>query len=123
MMNKQQMVAPPSSNAKELVSEAEANKTSEGKAPYGYRPDGTPKGEGWLGKIPMQDGSHDFMTEQTAEMDVDGKRVQFPLIHPGSTKEEIEALAKGQELSRESTIKALDFALQRMKDGKSPYKD
>lgn len=93
------------------------------KADYGNRPDGSKKGEGWLGPIPMQDGSGGVMTEQTAEMDVNGKRVMFPLIHPGSTKEELNIMATGGKLPRESVIRALDHALERQKQGKSPYKD
>lgn len=90
---------------------------------YGSRVDGTKKGQGWMGAIPMQDGSGKVMTEQTAEMDVNGERVAFPLIHPGSTKEEIDTLAKGGKLPRESVIRALDHALERKKQGLSPYKD
>lgn len=92
-------------------------------ASFGNRPDGTAKGEGWLGRIPMQDGSGRVMTEQTAEMDVEGQRMAFPLIHPGSTKEELDIMAKGGSLPRESVVRALDHALERKKQGKSPYKD
>ena len=90
---------------------------------FGNRVDGTKKGEGWLGRIPMQDGSGRVMTEQTTEMDVDGERVAFPLIHPGSTKEDLDIMANGGQLPRESVIKALDHAMGRKKQGKSPYKD
>ncbi len=85
------------------------------------RPDGTRKGSGWLGSIPMTDGR--VMTEQTAEMTVDGKNISFPLIHPGSTKEELDALSKGRKLPRESYMRALEHALKRKKEGRSPYKD
>lgn len=88
---------------------------------YGNRVDGTKKGQGWLGPLPTADGR--VMTEQTAEMDVNGERIAFPLIHPGSTKEEIDMMAKGGRLPRESVKRALDHALERKKQGLSPYKD
>lgn len=94
-----------------------------GAGDYGNRVDGTKKGQGWLGAIPMQDGSGRVMTEQTYEMDVDGERVAFPAIHPGSTKEEIDVMAKGGRLPHESVRRALDHALERKKRGLSPYKD
>lgn len=85
------------------------------------RPDGSRKGMGWLGRIPTADGG--VMTEQTAEMDVNGETIAFPLIHPGSTKEDLDIMAKGGRLPRESVMKALDHALERRSKGLSPYNE
>ena len=90
---------------------------------YGNRPDGSKKGSGWLGEIPMQDGSGRVMTEQTAEVDTANGRLQFPLIHPGSTKEELDHLARGGKPTREMLDRAIEHARERQKQGLSPYKD
>jgi GH24 family phage-related lysozyme (muramidase) len=85
------------------------------------RPDGTKKGKGWMGVIPTKDGG--VMTEKTIGVNFDGKETNIPLIVPTSTAEELTHLANGGKPTPEMIRKAQDFAIQRMRQGLSPYKD
>jgi len=91
---------------------------------YGMRPDGTPKGRGWLGEIPHSSGS--VMTEYSIGVDMDGKETLIPTIVPTLTKDEIgilQNMQKGQKLPQSIIDKAVQHARERMKTGKSPFKD
>ena len=48
---------------------------------YGKRPDGSAKGDGWFGPIPLTnpDGSTGVMTEVTTKIGIDGKEYDAPL--------------------------------------------
>ena len=61
---------------------------------YGKRPNGTAKGDGWLGPIPLTnaDGSTGVMTEVTIGTELDGKQYDMPLLVPGLTKNEVKAV-------------------------------
>ena len=48
---------------------------------YGNRLDGTPKGSGWFGELPMQDGSNNLATELSMSSDYGNGEVLVPLIH------------------------------------------
>ena len=88
---------------------------------YGKRLDGTEKGRGWLGEIPMKDGR--FMTELSIGVDFGGKEVLIPAIVPTLTKEEIQHLSSGGELTDEIIRKAVEHAKIRMSNGYSPFAD
>ena len=96
---------------------------------YGKREDGTNKGSGWLGEIKnpyANDGR--FSTELSIGVNLGGKDVLIPLIVPTLTKDELDIVlksdagVKGYELVPESIVdKAVDFSINRIKDGKSPF--
>ena len=78
-------------------------------APYGYRIDGTPKGRGYLGPIPLEDGS--VATEVSFDFDVDGKNILAPLLVPG------------HGVARDPYDWAAQHAIKRVSEGKSPFAD
>ena len=91
---------------------------------FGNRPDGTPKSkEGWLGVLPMQDGSGRVATEMSATFNIDGEDILFPLLNPTLSKEEINYLLKGNKPTKEIFDKAYQFGVDRMKQGLSPFTD
>lgn len=90
---------------------------------FGKRPDGSNKGEGWLGRIPMKDGSNAVMTEQTVGVNIDGKDMDIPLIVRGMPQSDIDWLASGKKPTEEMIRRAAEHAKKRLAEGKSPYKD
>ena len=86
---------------------------------YGLRPDGTPKGQGWLGPLPMTDGSGKTATELTIGVDDE----DIPLLVPTLTQEEIDHLLSGGSPTREIVDKAVGFAHERRQKGLSVYVD
>jgi len=87
------------------------------------REDGTPKGNGWLGQLPMQDGSGKYATELSASSSIDGKNIFYPLIVPTLKKEHLDYLLSGGKPTPEIYKLATEHALMRIKQGKSPFKD
>ena len=90
----------------------------------GLREDGTPKGEGFLGRIKRPDGG--VSTELSIGVEVDGKELFIPALVPTLTKEEIDTIVALPEGSvkdfPESVIKkATDHAQARIAEGKSPF--
>lgn len=102
----------------EVVANRKANK----------RADGSEKANGWLGLIPFKDskGYDSVMTEVSRAEEVNGRIIEYPLIVPTTTKDEIEILKKIMA-SGEGKIpasiekKAHDFAVERDKKGLSPF--
>lgn len=86
---------------------------------YGKRPDGTPKGTGFFGEIPRPDGK--ISTELSADVDIDGKNIAFPLLVPSLSLEEINHLVSGNPPTPQIYDKAIGFAVERMKAGLSPF--
>lgn len=86
---------------------------------YGLRPNGTPKGQGWLGPLPMNDGSDKVATE--ISIDVDGEDI--PLIVPTLTQDELDYILSGNRPTREMVDKAAAFAEERRRQGFSVYAD
>ena len=98
-------------------------------APFGRRSGGQPKGEGWKGEIPMEDGSGQVMTEMSTSVSFtygdppqtyDG---DIPLIVPTLTNPEIKHLAEGNDPTVAIVEKARNHAASQLEQGKSPYKD
>ena len=106
--------------------------TDEGPTPlvvdYGYREDGTPKGEGWLGLIDLPSGK--VMSEVSAGFEINGREVLIPLIVPGLNEKELDVLAQVAEgemsvgkLPKDIKDKAIAHAREQMEKGESPFKD
>lgn len=101
-----------------------ANPARKEKYNYGLRLDGTPKGAGWLGEIPHVSGK--TMTEFSVGVEIDGKETLIPSIVPSLSKDEIsilQRLAPDQRVPGSIIEKATQHAIERIKQGKSPFKD
>lgn len=106
---------------------AQALNRQEGLAPYGMRnletgqdiTQGTVKGKGYFGEIPMNQGG--AMTEMSSAYGQDGNLVSHPLLVPTLNKQEIDLLGMGLEPTPEIYKKAQDYAQQRIAAGQSPF--
>ena len=86
----------------------------------GARPDGTAKGQGWLGELPTSDGQ--VMTELTASSDVDGAPMQYPLITPNQGFKDLSNVLTGGRPTPEMYEQAIKHAIHtKMSGRKSPY--
>lgn len=93
------------------------------------RPDGTKKGLGWLGPLKRPDGR--VSTEISTDVIFDGEKVLIPLIVPTLTKQELDAMLQLDEqdpdffkkLPPGVEEKAVQHAIQRLRQGLSPFKD
>ena len=81
--------------------------------------DGTLKGKGFFGEIPVNQGG--AMTEFSSAYEQDGKMVSHPLLVPTLNKQEIDLLRMGIEPTPEIYKKAQDYAQQRIGAGQSPF--
>jgi len=94
---------------------------------YGSRPDGSKKGTGFFGEIKRPDGN--VMTEISVGVGLNGKEVNIPLIVPTLDKKEMSYLLRNDPSSKQFMErmppsimnKAVDHAVMRMKDNKSPF--
>ncbi len=89
---------------------------------YGTRPDGTPKGAGFLGEVRRPDGA--VSTELSIGVIIDGRSIEIPTMVPTLDKVELQTLLTmkdGEEMPRSIVAKAIDHAVKRMKAGKSPF--
>jgi hypothetical protein len=106
---------------------AQALSRQDGLAPYGMRnletgqdiTQGTVKGKGYFGEIPMNQGG--AMTEMSSAYGQDDNLVSYPLIVPTLNKQEIDLLGMGLEPTPEIYRKAQDYAQQRIGAGQSPF--
>lgn len=93
---------------------------------YGNRPDGTQKGTGWLGELKVP-GTKDVATEYSVTVNIGGKDTLIPTLVPNLTKDEVNQVLqaiKNNKMPPDNIIdKAVVHAKQRMKEGKSPFKD
>ena len=80
---------------------------------------GTLKGKGYFGEIPVNEGG--AMTEFSSAYEQDGKLVSHPLLVPTLNKQEIDLLRMGLEPTPEIYKKAQDYAQQRISAGQSPF--
>lgn len=88
---------------------------------YGLRPNGTEKGSGWLGEIPLRDGS--VATELTIDTEIDGKTAFIPSIVPTLSRKNIVYIMEGGDVLQNKEImdKAITFAKERKKQGLSYF--
>jgi hypothetical protein len=106
---------------------AQAISRQPGLAPYGMRnletgqdiTQGTIKGKGYFGEVPMNQGG--AMTEYSSAYGQDGNLVSHPLIVPTLNKQEIDLLKMGLEPTPEIYKKAQDYAQQRIGAGQTPF--
>ena len=74
--------------------------------------------QGYLGQVKDNEGY--TMTEQSFDVEVDGKKVLMPLLVPGLTNEEITSIREGKPLDS-AYDKAEAHGIKRMRKGKSPF--
>ena len=87
---------------------------------YGKRADGSEKGSGYFGEIKSSKGDG-FSTELGMNVSIGGKDVHFPLINPNLTGDEIQYLVDGGRPTRDMVDRSIDWAMQRLDSGKSPF--
>jgi hypothetical protein len=85
------------------------------------RNDGTKKGNGYFGALPMQDGSKKVATELAVGVNLGGKEVEIPTLVPTLTSGEIDYLLKGKKPTPTIMKKAILHARDRIKKGLSPF--
>lgn len=92
---------------------------------YGQRPDGSEKGKGYFGELPMQDGSGKVATEITIGVDINGKQTNIPALVPTLNEEQKGYLLKGGDPRQRQDIvdAAARHAIGRIEQGLSPYAD
>jgi|VirMetMinimDraft_7_1064189.scaffolds.fasta_scaffold00110_38 hypothetical protein len=91
-------------------------------APYGLRPDGNPKGKGYLGELKRPDGG--VMTEYSVGVELDGQERDIPTIVPTLTQKEIDHLLNmndGDKIPKSIIDKAVQHAEKRIADGKDVF--
>lgn len=88
-----------------------------------FRINGTKKGNGWLGPLPMQDGSGKIATEITIDVDTPVGRKYLPLLVPTLDQEGINHLLKGGKPTPQIFKKAIRHAVDRWTKGFSAYAD
>ena len=106
---------------------AQAISRKDGLAPYGMRnleqgqdiSQGTVKGKGYFGEVPMNQGG--AMTEFSSAYEQDGKLVSNPLVVPTLTKQELNWLKAGLDPTPQIIKKAQDYAQKRMGSGQSTF--
>lgn len=90
---------------------------------FGNRPDGTPKGNGWLGVKKNSKG--DYVTEYSVGVDINGVQMDIPTLVPGLTEEEISKVLKAtetQDFPPQSVVeKAVAHAEKMISEGKSVF--
>lgn len=86
---------------------------------FGKREDGSNKGMGYFGKLNRPDGN--FSTELSIGVNLSGKQMEVPLLVPTLTNDEIKSVLSGQGPTKEMVDKAVQFAIERMKSGKSVW--
>ena len=94
---------------------------------YGPRVDGTRKGEGFLGSLPMRDGSGRVATELSMGTNFDGRERLIPSIVPSLSNIELNYLLSGGKPIRGNPIvesifkKSVDHARSRIGQGSNPF--
>lgn len=83
--------------------------------PSWLRPDGTRKGQGFLGPLKFKDGR--TSTELSIGVNLNGKETEIPSLVPTLTPAEIQHLLNGGEPHEGIVQKAVDHAKMRMQRG------
>lgn len=107
------------------VQEQEKRKVG-AKPEFGTRADGTQKGYGFFGEMPIKGGG--IATEYSIGVNFDGKEVQIPSLVPTLTKSELNLMVNDiipnkKPVPRDIVKKAVEHAKARMRQGKSPFAD
>jgi hypothetical protein len=88
---------------------------------YGKREDGTNKGLGYFGELKNTSGKYKYSTELAVNISIDGKNMQIPTLVPTLNSEEVNYLLSGGKATNKILNKAKEFAIGRLKAGKSPF--
>lgn len=88
---------------------------------YGLRTDGTKKGPGFLGELKRPDG--DVSTEISVGVTFGDKEVETPTLVPTLSHKELRYLLEGNDPSHEIVQKAVKHARERIRMGKSPFRE
>jgi len=88
---------------------------------FGLRPNGTPKGLGYFGKLMRPDGN--YSTELSIGVDNNGKEIEIPSLVPTLKTQEIDWLLNNGKMTNEIVHKAYEHAIKRMQSGYSPFFD
>jgi len=84
-----------------------------------HRPDGTPKGVGFLGRLQRPDGR--VSTEISIGVEIDGEEILIPTLVPTLNAEQVQRLLaidlQKEEIPDDIRRMAVDFAMQRRKAG------
>jgi len=95
---------------------------------YRNRPDGTPKGKGYLGELKLPDGkiATEYST-QSGAVKVNGKQIDFPTLVPTLSRQDV-ALMQNDIIPNKKPIpeaimqKAIEHAKMRLSQKLSPFK-
>jgi hypothetical protein len=91
--------------------------------PSDYRPDGSPKGSGWLGPRKTKSGAN--VTEYSVGVDINGQQLDIPTMIPELSEEEINkiliAAEKGEFPDQAIIAKAIAHAQKMISEGKSVF--
>ena len=90
---------------------------------YGMRhnPADGMKYTGWKGELTDIDGN--AVTEMSIGVNIDNQETDIPLIVPDSTDAELKRLLNKQAPTDAMVRKAYDWAVMRLKNGLSPFKN
>lgn len=93
---------------------------------WAKRPDGSQKGNGWLGLLRRPDGG--VSSEISIGVELNGKEQDIPLLVPTLSRSEVDTLLSlkvdsnfNKNLPTSIKSKAVAFAQQRVADGESPF--
>lgn len=90
---------------------------------WGYRPDGTEKGDGYLGILTNAHG--DSITEYSVGINLDGEEIDVPTLVPTLTKAEVKAVLKATENDAPPPPSVVDkaarYAISRKQSGLSIF--
>ena len=93
---------------------------------YGKRPDGSDKGDGWLGAIDL--GGGNVATEYTMQSDkvrVGGEQIDFPTLVPTLTPDEVnimkDVILNKKDIPEPIIQKAIKHANKQINAGKSVF--
>ena len=89
--------------------------------PYGLREDKTPKGYGFMGPIITNPQGKQMTEYAFGTTDVNGQEMEIPSLVPTLSPEEIDHITSGKGLTPQIEQKAVEYARQRVSEGKSPF--
>lgn len=93
---------------------------------YGKRNDGTQKGSGYFGELPLKGGG--IATEYSIGVNIKGKEVDIPTLVPSLSEKEKKKMLEDiipnkKKIPDEILKKAVAYAQIRMSQGLSPFKE
>lgn len=98
------------------------------RAPYGFRQDGTPKGQGYFGLLDRPGGG--VSSELSIGVDIGHGDQEIPTFVPGLDDQKIDFLLKHDDPQTASPMMwdnitriAIEHARQRLRQGLSPFAD